>query len=156
MGCIGNTLSTVPFHEEPSRPYYALIYLYRPASFAAGGEPWEVSLDDNVVGRIFPDAYMTIHAAPGTHWFKIGEGAPFMLAVSTLAVGPVVLGAAVVGAAVGGAAAAAGVHEEPETMEFKARSGEVYYLRCRGKEREFVTREQAIDTLRTMKYDRGD
>jgi len=152
MGCIGNTLSTVPFHEEPSRPYYALIYLYRPASFAAGGEAWEVSLDDNVVGRIFPDAYMTIHAAPGTHWFKIGEGAPFMLGVYMIGAP----GAAVTAAVVAAAVVAAGVHKEPETMEFKVRSGEVYYLRCRGKEREFVTREQAIDTLRTMKYDQGD
>jgi hypothetical protein len=132
----------VPFHEEPSGPYYALIYLYRQPGLTGGAGGWEVSLDDISVGRIFPKAYMTIHVAPGTHWLRIGEGVPLMIGVAPQ------------GAVAAGLAAA--IHSPPQTMEFKARSGETYYLRCTGREREFVTREDAIDTLRTMKYDRGD
>jgi hypothetical protein len=142
LGCIGNTLSAVPFHEEPTHPYYALIYVYRIPSFLAGGESWEVSLDENEVGRLFPKAYMTVHAAPGTHWLKIGEGAPLMLAITP---------AMAVGAAIGAA-----MREERQNMEFRARSGEVYYLRCDGLDREFVTRDEAMKTLPDMKYDQGN
>jgi hypothetical protein len=45
---------------------------------------------------------------------------------------------------------------EIQPTEFQARSGEVYYLRCTRAEREFLTREQAIGTLRTLKYDQGN
>jgi hypothetical protein len=142
VGCIGNTLSTVPFHEEPTRPNFALIYIYRQPSFVAGGNAWDVALDDNVVGRIRPNAYFTIHPPPGTHWLRVGEGPPFMFAVAMFG-------------AIGGAVVAWAAHQNPEATEFKARSGEVYYLRLTGTEHAFVPREEAIGTLREMKYDQG-
>jgi len=132
----------VPFHEEPSQPSFALIYVYRQPGFVGGGNAWEVALDDNLVGRIRPNAYFTIHAAPGTHSLRVGQEPPFMLGVAMMG-------------AIGGAAFAA-AHRDPTTAEFQARSGDVYYLRLAGSEHAFVAREEAIDTLRKMKYDRGD
>lgn len=139
-GCIGGTLSTVPFHEEPVHPNYALIYVYRLPGFVGGAVAWEVALDDNVVGMIRSNAYFTIHAAPGAHWVRVGKEKPFSLAV---------------GGALGGAVASA-ANREVTTDEFKAKSGEVYYLRLAGGDHAFLPREQAIGTLRQMKYDRGD
>jgi hypothetical protein len=140
--CIGGTLSTVPFHEEPIQPSYALIYIYRQHGFVGGGDAWEVSLDENVVGRIRPNAYFTIHAAPGTHWLQVGKEQPFSLAVAMTG-------------AIGGAMSAA-ARRDPSTDEFKAKSGEVYYLWLAGGDHAFLPREDAIGTLREMKYDRGD
>jgi hypothetical protein len=141
--CIGSTLSTVPFHEEPIQPSYALIYVYRQHGFVGGGDAWEVSLDENVVGRIRPNAYFTIHAAPGTHWLQVDKGQPFSLAVT-----------GVIGGALSAAVLAA--RKDPSTYEFKAKSGEVYYLWLAGGDHAFLPREDAIGTLREMKYDRGD
>jgi hypothetical protein len=141
-GCIGGTLSTVPFHEEPIQPSYALIYIYRLPGFVGGGNTWEVALDDIVVGQIRPNAYFTIHAAPGMHWLRVGQEQAFPIAVAMW--GP--LGAAVWVAG----------HRDTQTDEFKAKSGDVYYLRLAGSEHSFLPRDQAIGTLREMKYDRGD
>jgi hypothetical protein len=141
-GCIGSTISTVPFHEEPVQSSYALIYIYRQPGFAGGGKAWQVTLDDVEVGRIRPNAYFTIHAAPGAHWIQVGQERPFPMTVAAMG-------------ALGGAAWAV-THREVSTDEFKAKSGEVYYLRLAGSDHAFLSRDEAIGTLREMKYDRGD
>lgn len=79
--CVGGTFSTVPFHEEPVQPNSALIYIYRQHAFAGGGSAWEVALDDIVEGQIRANAYFTIHAAPGTHWLRVGDVQSFPLVV---------------------------------------------------------------------------
>jgi hypothetical protein len=140
--CVGSTLSTVPFHEERSQPNWALIYVYREPGFVGGGNAWDVKLDEVLVGRIWPNAYFTVHAAPGTHWVQVGQQPPFALGVA-------------MSGALGGAMTAA-VHRDATTDEFHAKSGEVYYLRLSGKEHAFLPREKAIASLRQMKYDRGD
>jgi len=140
--CIGSTISTVPFYEEPVQPSYALIYIYRQPGFVGGGNAWEVALDDIVLGRIRPNAYFTIHAAPGTHWIRVGNAQSFPMTVATTG-------------AVGGAVWAA-AHRDVTTDDFKAKSGEIYYLRLAGSDHAFLPRDEAIGTLRQMKYDRGD
>ena len=117
--------------------HFALIYVYRESSFAAGAEAWEVSLDDNVVGRLFPNAYLMVHAAPGTHWLLVRVARPTP---------PGLIPAATVGL----------LRDEDKPKEFQAESGDVFYLRCTRTEHDFVPRERAIDTLRTMKYDQGN
>lgn len=101
-----------------------------------------MALDDVVVGRIRPNAYFSIHAAPGTHWIRVGNEASFPLTV------------AMTGALAGAAWAA--TRRDVSTDEFKAKSGEVYYLRLAGSEHAFLPRDEAMGTLREMKYDRGD
>jgi hypothetical protein len=142
VGCIGATLSNVPFQEEPARERYALIYIYRLPGLVGGAVPWDVALDDISIGRIRPYAYFTMHVAPGTHWLRVGNQDAFPLDVAlTGAIG-----------AVGWALA----HKAQQTDELKVRAGDVYYLRLAGSEHKFLPREEAIDTLRKMKYDRGD
>jgi hypothetical protein len=144
------TLSTVPFHEEPRQPTWALIYLYRPPAFGDGDDGMRVTFDDMVRGYIRPNAYFTLHAAPGTHWLQVGEHQSFMLGVTALntPAGAVVLG-------LGEAIVAEAAQHHPIMHEFQARGGEAYYLHVSRKDARFVPRDEAIGTLQQMKYDRG-
>lgn len=110
--CVGTTISTVPFLEERSQPNWALIHVYREPGFVGGGNAWDVKLDEVLLGRIRPNAYFTMHAAPGTHWVQVGQEPPFALAVAMWGA----LGAAIV---------AAGQRDDT-TDELQAKSGEVY------------------------------
>jgi hypothetical protein len=143
IGCV-HTKSTVPFHEDTFKdPYWALIYVYREESWIQSDRSWGVFLDENVVGRLRQGAYLTLHAAPGSHSLYVGGNASRPGSFAPL-----------------GGLVGIMVEQSQESQirpkEFKAKSGEVYFFRCKGTERQFLTREQAIGTLRTMKYDQGN
>jgi hypothetical protein len=78
-----------------------------------------------------------------------------MLAVAT----PNTFGGAVASTLVTGTVAAAAEADTNQrsstTDEFQVTSGEVYYFRVSAKGHQFVPRDQAIGTLRQMKYDRA-
>ena len=142
-GCV-HTKSTVPFHEEAFKdPYWSLIYVYREASAIQGDRSWGVFLDDNVVGRLRQGAYLTVHVAPGTHSLYVGGNASrSSIAPHELGLLPALIGQS--------------QESQIKAKDFRARNGETYYFRCKGVERTFLTREQAIGALRTMKYDQGN
>jgi hypothetical protein len=73
---------------------------------------------------------------------QVGKEQPFSLTVAMTG-------------AMGGALSAA-VRRDPSTDEFKAKSGDIYYLWLAGGDHAFLPRKDAIGTLREMKYDRGD
>ena len=130
-GCV-HTKSTIPFHEEELRsPYYALMYVYREESTIDADVSWGVWLDENSVGRLRQGAYLTFHVPPGTHTVSVGGNASRSIHLYSAV-------------------------RLISRMEIKAKGGETYYLRCKGHERRLLTRDQAIGSLRTMKYDQGD
>jgi hypothetical protein len=130
-GCV-HTKSTIPFHEQAfNDPYFALIYVYREEGAADAGVPWEISLDDYVVGRLRLGAYLTVRVAPGAHTLEVGRNDPQTYNPR-------------------------GLVGSSGKIAFKAKGSETYYLQCKGSQREFLPREQAIGPLHTMKYDRGD
>jgi hypothetical protein len=136
LGCATN--STIPFHEETlTNPNAALIYLYREWNLVGSGATWRVYVDGRPLGILKQDAYMTLHVTPGTHTIQVGGKSP------------IVSGGAI------GAGISAGMEETIGAKLFSAKPAGTYYFRCRGLERAFLTRAQAIDSLRTMMYDRG-
>lgn len=143
IGCV-HTKSTIPFHEEAFKdPYFALVYVYREEDSFQSDRSWGVFLDENGMGRLRQGAYFTFRAAPGTRTLFVGGNASRSFDPS------VFFGAL-------GAAMAALGEKKIRPKDFTAKSGEVYYFRCKGYQRDFLTREQAIGTLRTMKHDQGD
>ena len=135
-GCV-HTKSTIPFHEERKSPYHAVIYVYREESGFQSDRSWGVFLDENGMGRLRQGAYLTVHAAPGTHTLYVGGNASrgYELFPSILA---------------------DAANRLIKPVEFKAVAGESYYFRCKGKERGFLSRIQAMGALMDMKYDQGD
>jgi hypothetical protein len=73
-GCV-HTKSTIPFHEERKSPYHAVIYVYREESGFQSDRSWGVFLDENGMDRLRQGAYLTVHAAPGTHTLYVGGNA---------------------------------------------------------------------------------
>ena len=129
-GC-GSTNSTIVFHEEALRgDTDALVYLFRESAMLGGAVGWNVYLDGQVAGVLKQGAYMTFHLAPGTHSIRVGDSSPDLVHLV--------------------AEAAA---NNPES--FMAQAGQTYYIRCHGSEVVFLTRDQAMSSLSTMKYDTG-
>jgi hypothetical protein len=129
-GC-GSTNSTIAFHEEALRgDADALLYVFRESAMLGGAVGWNVYLDGQVVGVLKQGAYMTFHLTPGTHAIRVGDSKPDLVHLV--------------------AEAAA---NNPEA--FMAKAGQTYYIRSRGSEVAFLTRDQAMPSLSTMKYDTG-
>jgi hypothetical protein len=142
-GCV-HTKSTIPFHEEAFKdPYFALIYVYREEDSFQSDRSWGVFLDEDVRGRLRQGAYFTLRAAPGLHSLYVGGNASRSGDVL-----PATLGAL-------GAVMEDNNNKKIKARELRAKSGEIYYFRCKGAARDFLTRDQAIGILRTMKYDDG-
>ncbi len=131
LGCGASTSSTIPFHQESFQgDSDAVVYVYREPSFVGAAASWPVRIDDQVVGDLKQNAYMALHVAPGVHTIKIGDD------------GPLIAGAIV-----------EAVVDNPGA--FRAKPKEKYYIRSKGFEVAFLTEQQAMDGLKTMKYDMG-
>jgi hypothetical protein len=131
LAACGTTSSTVPFHEEALQGEAdALVYVFRESSMVGGAVSWNVYLDGKVVGVLKQGAYMAFHVAPGAHAVRIGDTPPTLVGVI--------------------AEAAA---DNPEA--FMAQAGQAYYIRSKGGDVAFLTRDQAMPSLSTMKYDTG-
>ena len=128
FGC-ATTKSLVPFfEEEPGIAREAIVYVYRLKSMVGAAAPWNVRIDDEVVGVLYQGAYMALHVDPGAHTIKIGESSPFIegLIVEAIADNP---------------------------NAFNAKKNEKYYIRSDGFVVDFVTKEKAMPELSSMKYD---
>lgn len=130
LGC-GSSGSTIAFSEEQLHgDNDAVVYIYREASMVGAAVSWRVRVDDAVVGELRQKAYMVLHVAPGIHTVKIGDS------------GPLIEGAIV-----------EAIADNPGA--FRAKEKETYYIRCKGFKVAFLPRGQAMETLKSMKYDMG-
>ena len=131
VAACGSTSSTIPFREEAMQGKAdALVYVFRESSMVGAAVSWNVYLDGKVVGILKQGAYMAFHVAPGAHAVRIGDTPPTPVGVI--------------------AEAAA---DNPEA--FMAQAGQAYYIRSKGGDVAFLTRDQAMPSLSTMKYDTG-
>jgi len=129
-GC-GTSNSTIPFSEESFHgDNDSVVYIYREASMVGAATSWRVRIDNVIVGKLRQNSYMAIHLAPGVHKVRIGDS------------GPLIVGAVV-----------EAIADNPGA--FKIKEKETYYIRCKGFKVEFLPRNQAIEELKSMKYDMG-
>jgi hypothetical protein len=127
----GTTSSNIPFHEEALRGQDdALVYVFRESSMVGAAVSWNLYLDGKVAGVLKQGAYMVFHLPPGAHAVRIGDTPPTLV----------------------GAIAEAAANN-PEA--FMATAGQTYYIRSKGGDVAFLTRDQAMPSLSTMKYDTG-
>ena len=125
------TTSQVPFfEEEPGIAREAIVYVYRLKSMVGAAAPWNVRIDDEVVGVLYQGAYMALHVSSGAHTIKIGESFPFIEGAIVEAIA-----------------------DNPRA--FNAKENETYYIRSDGFAVNFVTKEKAMTELSSMKYDMG-
>ncbi len=130
IGC-ANTQSKISFFEEKMESdHEAIIYVYRLKSMVGGIAYWNVYLDKKVVGLLKQGAYMSLHVSPGEHTITIGDTPPSLAGglVEAMANNP---------------------------SKFNAKVNESYYIRSKGFDVEFVTKEKAMTELTSMKFDRG-
>jgi len=72
-GC-ASTKSLVPFFEENHyNDHEGIVYVYRLKSMEGAIAPWNVRIDDKVVGVLYQGAYMPLHVSTGVHTIKITE-----------------------------------------------------------------------------------
>jgi hypothetical protein len=129
-GC-GSTNSTIVFHEEALRgDTDALVYVFRESALLGGAVPWNLYLDGHIAGVLKQGAYMTFHLTPGQHSVRVGDSSPDLVHL-----------------------AAEAIANNPEA--FIAKAGQTYYIRSHGSEVAFLTHDQAMPSLGTMKYDTG-
>ena len=131
LGC-ATTKSLVPFFEERSGiGHEAIVYVYRLKDMVGAIAPWNVRVDDEVVGILYQGAYMALHVSPGAHTIKIGESSPLITVGAIVEI----------------------LADNPGA--FNAKENETYYIRSAGFAVDFVAKEKAMAELSSMKYDRG-
>lgn len=130
LGCATTTSQVSFFEEERGIAHEAIVYVYRLKSMVGAAVPWNVRIDDEVVGVLYQGAYMALHVFPGAHTIKIGESFPFIEGAIVEAIA-----------------------DNPSA--FNAKENETYYIRSAGFAVEFVTKEKAMTELSSMKYDMG-
>ena len=130
LGCAATQSQVSFFEEEPESDHEAIVYVYRLKSMVGAAVPWNVHIDDEVVGVLYQGAYMALHVSPGAHTIKIGESFPFIEGAIVEAIA-----------------------DNPNA--FNAKENETYYLRCSGFAVNFLTKEKAMTELSSMKYDMG-
>jgi hypothetical protein len=131
LGCSASTSSTIAFSEEQVRgDNDAVVYIFRESSMVGAAASWNVRIDDVVVGELRQNAYMAFHVVPGVHRIKIGDSGPLIAGVIVEA-----------------------IVDNPGA--FRAKEKETYYIGCKGFKVAFLSREQAMEALKSMKYDIG-
>ena len=73
LGCAATKSQVSFFEEEPESEHEAIVYVYRLKSMEGAIAPWNVRVDDEVVGILYQGAYMPLHVSPGVHTIKITE-----------------------------------------------------------------------------------
>ena len=131
LGCAATQSQVSFFEEEPESDHEAIVYVYRLKSMVGAAVPWNVHIDDEVVGVLYQGAYMALHVSPGAHTIKIGESSPSIMEGTIFEAIP----------------------DNPSA--FNAKENETYYIRCAGFAVDFVTKEKAMTELPSMKYDMG-
>jgi len=130
FGCATTTSQVSFFEEQPKSDHEAIVYIYRLKSIVGAAAPWNVRIDDEVVGVLYQGAYMALHVSSGAHTIKIGESSPFIEGAIVEAIA-----------------------DNPSA--FNAKENETYYIRSDGFAVNFVTKEKAMTELSSMKYDMG-
>jgi hypothetical protein len=127
----GTTSSNIPFHELTFSPEQedAIIYVYRLPSFVGSAVSWSVAIDEKEVAILKQNAYAVFRTTPGEHLITVGK--------------PGNIPTAVVEAST------------RKLRTFTATPRGVYFFRCKGFTQYFVTREEAMKEIVSMKYDMG-
>lgn len=119
-------VAPVAFHEEaPREKDEVIIYVYRLPSFVGSAALWKAKLDGRPVGVLRQNAYVPVHASPGAHTVTVGENPILVRGVS----GPILDAVA------------------RKQGAFNAATNGVYFIRCAGFSREFVSKEKAMQEI---------